>query len=90
MQYATHDIRHVAPDIQKGEVSMSTSAPTMPTIGEIARRLCEPVHRIAYVIRARDIQPSGWAGNARVFPDEAVELIAAELQRIHGAKPDVQ
>jgi hypothetical protein len=65
---------------------MSISAPTMPTIGEIARRLGQPVHRIEYVIRARSIRPCGWAGNARVFPDEAVEAIAMELQRIDAAK----
>lgn len=69
---------------------MSTSAPTMPTTGEIARRLCEPVHRIAYVVRARDIRPCGWAGNARVFPDEAVDLIAAELHRIDKANANAQ
>jgi hypothetical protein len=65
---------------------MSISAPTMPTIGEIARRLGEPVHRIEYVIRVRKIQPTGWAGNSRVFPDEAIEVIASELQRIDAAK----
>ena len=65
---------------------MSTSAPSMPTIGEIARRLSEPVHRVEYVIRARGIHPSGWAGNARVFPEDAVETIATELQHIDAAK----
>lgn len=60
---------------------MTTSAPIMPTIGEIARRLDQPVHRIEYLIRARHIRPCGWAGNARVFPDDAVQVIAAELQR---------
>ena len=65
---------------------MPTSAPSMPTIGEIARRLGEPIHRVEYVIRARRIRPSGWAGNARVFPEEAVEAIAAELERIDSAK----
>jgi hypothetical protein len=65
---------------------MSVSTPTMPTIGEIARRLGQPVHRIQYVIRARHIQPCGWAGNARVFPEDAVELIACELQRMARAK----
>jgi Bifunctional DNA primase/polymerase, N-terminal len=39
----------------------------MPTVGEIARRLNEPVHRIEYV-RTRDIKPTGVAGNARVLP----------------------
>jgi hypothetical protein len=58
----------------------------MPTIGEIARRLGQPIHRIEYVIRARRIHPCGWAGNARVFPEDAVEVIASELQRIASAK----
>lgn len=65
---------------------MSISAPTMPTIGEIARRLGQPIHRIQYVIRVRRIHPCGWAGNARVFPEDAVEVIAGELQRIASAK----
>lgn len=65
---------------------MPISAPSMPTIGEIARRLSEPVHRVQYVIRARGIRPCGWAGNARVFPEDAVDIIAAELQRIDSAK----
>jgi hypothetical protein len=58
----------------------------MPTIGEIARRLNVPKHRVEYIIRARDIKPCGWAGNARVFPEKAVEAIASELQRIDAAK----
>ncbi len=65
---------------------MTISAPTMPTIGEIARRLGQTIHRIEYVIRARVIQPCGWAGNARVFPEDAVEVITTELQRIADAK----
>lgn len=65
---------------------MSISAPNMLTIGEIARRLGKPIHRIEYVVRARQICPCGWAGNARIFPEEAVETIALELQRIDAAK----
>lgn len=65
---------------------MSTSAPSMPTIGEIARRIGAPTHRIEYIIRARSIRPCGWAGNARVFTEESVAAIAAELQRIDAAK----
>jgi hypothetical protein len=65
---------------------MPISAPTMPTIGEIARRLGQPIHRIEYVIRVRRIRPCGWAGNARVFPEDAFEVIASELQRISSAK----
>ena len=65
---------------------MTTLAPSMPTIGEIARRLGEPAHRVEYVIRARSIPPCGWAGHARVFSEEAVETIATELQRIDSAR----
>lgn len=61
---------------------MATSAPSMPTVGEIARRLGASTHRVEYVIRARGIRPRGWAGNARVFDEKAVEVIADELERI--------
>ena len=68
------------------EVNMVTLAPSMPTIVEIARRLGVPTHRVEYVIRARSIQPCGWAGNARVFDEEAVETIADELERTETLK----
>jgi hypothetical protein len=58
----------------------------MPTVGEIARRLGEPIHRIEYVLRTRNIRPSGLAGNCRVYPDKDVERIAAELQRVDSRK----
>jgi hypothetical protein len=58
----------------------------MPTVGEIARRLGEPVHRIEYVLRTRNIRPSGIAGNCRVYADEDIERIAAELQHIDTRK----
>jgi hypothetical protein len=60
----------------------------MPTVGEIARRLCEPVHRIEYVLRTRNICPCGVAGNARVYAEEDVERIAAVLRRIDAEKGD--
>jgi hypothetical protein len=58
----------------------------LPTVGEIARQLGEPIHRIEYVLRTRDIRPSGVAGNCRVYAEEDVERIAAELQRIDARK----
>jgi hypothetical protein len=61
---------------------MSAIAPSVPTIGEIARRLGVASHRVEYVIRARGICPCGWAGNARVFSDEDADRIADELSRI--------
>ena len=61
---------------------MPASTPNVPTVGEIARRLGVPVHRVEYVVRARGIRPSGWAGNARIFTDADVDRIAGELRRI--------
>jgi hypothetical protein len=56
------------------------------TVGEIARRLNLPLHRIEYVIRSRRIQPTGWAGHARVFGQKDLDTIAAELSRISAAR----
>jgi len=57
-----------------------------PTVGEIARRLGQPVHRIEYVIRSRQLRPSGRAGNSRVFAEEDVARISAELRQIDNRK----
>ena len=61
---------------------MSIAPPALPTVGEIARRLREPLHRVEYVIRSRDITPVGRAGNSYVYDDAAVSWIRAELRRI--------
>lgn len=54
----------------------------MPTVGAIALSLGVPVHRVEYVLRTRDIQPIGVAGNARVFAPDDVRRIGSELRRI--------
>lgn len=56
--------------------------PTAPTVGEIARRIDQPIHRVEYVIRARGIRPTAIAGNARVFSEADVDRIAAEMRQI--------
>ena len=61
---------------------MSTAVPVVPTVGQIARRLNEPLHRIEYVIRTRNIRPVSRAGNLRVFSEADVTYIASELRRI--------
>ncbi len=61
---------------------MQAAAPVLSTVGEIARRLGEPLHRIEYVIRSRNIQPAARAGNARIFSDSDVTYMASELRRI--------
>jgi hypothetical protein len=66
-----------------------TTSQVMLTVGEIARRLGEPVHRIEYILRTRDIRPSGIAGICRVYAEDDVERIAAELRRIDSRKDGV-
>ncbi len=58
----------------------------VPTVGEIARRLGRPLHRVEYLIRARGIQAASWAGNAKVYTEADVDLIAEELRRIDAAR----
>jgi hypothetical protein len=57
-----------------------------PTIGVIAERLGRPLHKIEYIIKARKIWGIGRAGNARLFSEDDVRLIALELQRIDTAR----
>jgi len=52
------------------------------TVGEIAERLGQPVHRVRYVIETRHLRPSHWAGNARVFSESDLQYIASVLRRI--------
>ncbi len=64
----------------------------MATVGQIARRFSVPVHRVEYVVRANDIAPDGWAGNARVFHEREVVLIgqllaADRVERDEGPVP---
>src|SRR5262245_58897155 len=54
------------------EGRMSQPSLHMPTVGEIARRLGQPVHRVEYVIRSRHIRPASRAGNCRVFAEDDV------------------
>ncbi|GMV70167.1 MAG: hypothetical protein DYG93_07655 [Leptolyngbya sp. PLA2] len=56
-----------------------------PTVGVIARRFGQPVHRVEYVIRSRGIKPVAWAGHARVFSETDVHRIGRELERMRHA-----
>jgi DNA-binding transcriptional MerR regulator len=58
----------------------------LPTIGAIAERLGQPLHRIRYVLDTRHIQPTGRAGNAKVYSDGDVERVRVALAQIDGAK----
>jgi hypothetical protein len=65
---------------------MPATLPRLITIGEIARRTREDIHRIEYILRTRSIRPCGMAGNARVYSEDAIDLITTELQRIDAAR----
>jgi len=61
---------------------MRTAVPAAATVGEIARRLAAPVHRVEYIIRTRGLRPGSRAGRAGIYDDADVQYIAAELRRI--------
>ena len=61
---------------------MTPSTHQAPTVGEIARRLGVPVHRIEYVVKTRRIEPVSRAGNLRVFDETDVAFIAGEIRRM--------
>ena len=69
---------------------MPTLPSPVPTVGEIARRLGVPVHRVEYVLRTRSIVPSGRAGNLRLFTEADVERIRQELDRITSRKEVIE
>lgn len=61
---------------------MTDKVPAALTIGEIARRLGVPVHRVEYVVRTRSLRPAARAGNLRVFLEADTGFIASELRRM--------
>lgn len=66
---------------------MSKPVPKLATIGEVAKLLDCPLHRIEYVLRSRPhIRPRAVAGGARCFDDEAVAQIHHELHAIDARK----
>lgn len=56
------------------------------TVGEIAARLGQPIHRIEYVIDSRGLRPTAWAGHARIFSESDLQFIAGVLDRINSAR----
>ena len=65
---------------------MSGTSFLLWTVGTLARRYGEPLHRVEYVIKTRGIRPCGRAGNARVFSEEDAARIGDELRRISAQK----
>ena len=61
---------------------MNRIIPVALSVGEIARRIGCPIHRVEYVIRSRALQPKERAGNVRVFSEADISLITGEIRRI--------
>ena len=53
------------------------------TIGEIARRLGAPIHRIEYIISSRGLKATLRAGHIRVFTKSDLQLIESILRRMN-------
>jgi predicted transcriptional regulator len=56
------------------------------TVGEIAKQINYPIHRVAYIIRTRRIKPVRKVGILRVFSTKAVNQIKTELEGIKHAQ----
>ncbi len=62
---------------------MTESVPKLATIGEVAKLLDVPPHRIEYVLRTRPhIRPRAMAAGVRCFDDDAIAQIRHELNSI--------
>lgn len=51
------------------------------TVGEIAKQLDCPIHKVEYIIMSRGIKPVQLAGRFRVFDDGALERIRSEVEK---------
>lgn len=61
---------------------MACSTSIANTVGAIAKRAGVDSHRVAYLIRARGIQPEFRAGIQRIFSEADTDFIVRELRRI--------
>ena len=62
---------------------MPDLVPKLATIGEIARLMNVPSHRVEYILRTRpSIRPRAVAAGARCFDDDAIAQVRHELNAI--------
>ena len=64
----------------------NTIVPALLTTGAIADLVGEPIHRVEYVLRTRNIRPVGIAGRLRVYDTDAVDQIEDALRDIDEAR----
>ena len=59
------------------------------TVGEIAKQLNCPIHKVLYLIQSRQIKPFQRAGCLRIFGEDVVDMLRSELtvsQQRHSTK----
>lgn len=57
--------------------------PQLLSIGEMAKRLGEPIHRVRFILESRgDIKPSALCGRTRVYDARALARVRHELAAI--------
>lgn len=78
------DVGEATPRSPGLEVSeMPEKAPQLVTIGVIARELGITVDRVDRVLRTKPhIRPRAYAGNVRLFDNEAIARVRYEINRI--------
>lgn len=62
---------------------MQTTIGSVLTLGDIARELGEPEHRVKHIINSRRIEPVRRIGIIRLFPATAVGAVRQELDTIN-------
>lgn len=60
------------------------SNPGILTVGEIARKLDCPVHRVQYLITSRNIKPIQRVGGYRIFSNDILEKLRDENKKRKG------
>lgn len=66
------------------------NVPSLRTPGVLAERLGVPLHRIQYLLRARNIEPTARAGRLRLYDRYALEMLRRELAAIDARRLDVE
>lgn len=59
---------------------------TLFTVGDMARELELPIHRVQYLIRSRNIQPTQRAGLIRLFDEATLTALINEANAIEARR----
>lgn len=67
---------------------MTTAVEDLRTVGDIAREMGVPVHRVAYAVAVYNIAPTQRAGILRLFDEVKVAAIKSALRRVEANRGD--